>query len=223
MRSLAMYRWIACAALALAACAVQAQPALTPPDELVKIVMLEVADIIAKDKQLKDGDRAKTIALIEEKALPHFNFLGMTALAVGPAWQKATPEQKKRLAAEFRDLLVRTYASSLTVFREQNFDFRPLRMKPADTDVTVLVRVLQQGSQPVNIEYDMEKTPRGWKVYDVRVAGISLVVTYRTEFANVVRDKGIDGLVATLAAKNKSLAAAPAGASAGAPPAGTTK
>jgi len=218
-----MYRWIACAALALAACAVQAQPALTPPDELVKIVMLEVADIIAKDKQLKDGDRAKTIALIEEKALPHFNFLGMTALAVGPAWQKATPEQKKRLAAEFRDLLVRTYASSLTVFREQNFDFRPLRMKPADTDVTVLVRVLQQGSQPVNIEYDMEKTPRGWKVYDVRVAGISLVVTYRTEFANVVRDKGIDGLVATLAAKNKSLAAAPAGASAGAPPAGTTK
>jgi len=218
-----MTRWIACAALALAACAVQAQPALTPPDELVKTVMLEVADIIAKDKELKDGDRAKTIALIEEKALPHFNFLGMTALAVGPAWQKATPEQKKRLAAEFRDLLVRTYASSLTVFRDQNFDFRPLRMKPADTDVTVLVRVLQQGSQPVNIEYDMEKTPRGWKVYDVRVAGISLVVTYRTEFANVVRDKGIDGLVATLAAKNKSLAAAPASASAGAPPAGATK
>jgi phospholipid transport system substrate-binding protein len=218
-----MTRWIACAALAFAACAVQAQSALTPPDELVKTVMLEVADIIAKDKELKEGDRAKTIALIEEKALPHFNFLGMTALAVGPAWQKATPEQKKRLAAEFRDLLVRTYASSLTVFREQNFDFRPLRMKPADTDVTVLVRVLQHGSQPVNIEYDMEKTPRGWKVYDVRVAGISLVVNYRTEFANVVRDKGIDGLIATLAAKNKSLAAAPASASAGPPPAGTTK
>jgi phospholipid transport system substrate-binding protein len=212
-----MTRWIACAALTLATCAAQAQSALAPPDELVKTVMLEVADIIAKDKDLKDGDRAKTIALIEEKALPHFNFLGMTALAVGPNWQKATPEQKKRLAAEFRDLLVRTYASSLTVFREQNFDFRPLRMKPTDTDVTVMVRVLQPGSQPVNIEYDMEKTARGWKVYDVRVAGISLVVNYRTEFANVVRDKGIDGLIATLAAKNKTLAAAPASAPAGAP------
>jgi phospholipid transport system substrate-binding protein len=207
-----MTRWIACAALAFAACAVQAQSALTPPDELVKTVMLEVADIIAKDKELKEGDRAKTIALIEEKALPHFNFLGMTALAVGPAWQKATPEQKKRLAAEFRDLLVRTYASSLTVFREQNFDFRPLRMKPADTDVTVLVRVLQQGSQPVNIEYDMEKTPRGWKVYDVRVAGISLVINYRTEFANLVRDSGIDGLIRSLETKNKSLDAPKASA-----------
>jgi phospholipid transport system substrate-binding protein len=207
-----MRGWIACATLALAAGAAQAQSALTPPDELVKTVMLEVADIIAKDKELQGGDRAKTIALIEEKALPHFNFLGMTSLAVGPAWQKATPEQKKRLAAEFRDLLVRTYASSLTVFREQNFDFRPLRMKPTDTDVTVLVRVLQTGSQPVNIEYDMEKTTRGWKVYDVRVAGISLVVNYRTEFAIIVRDKGIDGLIATLAAKNKTLAAAPASA-----------
>lgn len=206
MRSLTMIRWIASAALALAAGVVQAQSAVTPPDELVKTVMLEVADIIAKDKDIQGGDRAKTISLIEQKALPHFNFLGMTALAVGPAWQKATPEQKKRLAEEFRDLLVRTYASSLTVFREQNFDFRPLRMKPTDTDVTVLVRVLQPGSQPVNIEYDMEKTPRGWKVYDVRVAGISLVVNYRTEFANVVRDKGVDGLISTLAAKNKSLA-----------------
>jgi phospholipid transport system substrate-binding protein len=204
-----MTRWIACAALVLATVAVQAQSALTPPDVLVKTVMLEVADIIAKDKAIHDGDRAKTIAMIEEKALPHFNFLGMTALAVGPSWQKATPEQKKRLAEEFRDLLVRTYASSLTVFREQNFDFRPLRMNPTDTDVTVLVRVLQQGTQPVNIEYDMEKTTRGWKVYDVRVAGISLVVNYRTEFANVVRDNGIDGLISTLAAKNKSLASAP--------------
>lgn len=215
MRRQAMKRWIACAAVALAACAAQAQPALTAPDELVKTVMLEIVEIIKKDKDLRDGDRAKTISLIEEKALPHFNFLGMTALAVGPSWQKATPEQKKRLAQEFRNLLVRTYASSITVFREYNLDFRPLKMKPADTDVTVLVRVMQQGAQPVNIEYDMEKTPRGWKVYDVRVAGISLVVNYRTEFGNVVRDKGIDGLIATLAEKNKTLAAAPSAAPAG--------
>jgi phospholipid transport system substrate-binding protein len=205
-----MNRWIACAALALAATTAQAQAPVTPPDELVKSVMLEVADIVARDKEIQGGDRRKSIALIEQKALPHFNFAGMTALAVGPAWQKATPEQKQRLTEGFRSLLVRTYASSLTVFREQNFDFRPLRMKPGDTEVTVLVRVLQTGSQPVNIEYDMERTARGWKVYDVRIAGISLVANYRTEFANVVRQSGVDGLIAALEKKNKSVEASAA-------------
>ncbi|MEO8717009.1 MAG: ABC transporter substrate-binding protein, partial [Burkholderiales bacterium] len=107
-----------------------------------------------------------------------------------------------------RTLLVRTYASSLSAFGDQQFEFRPLRLKPDDTDVTVQVRVLQPGSQPVAVEYDMEKTPEGWKAYDVRVAGISLVVNYRTEFSTIVRDKGIDGLIATLETKNKSLAAA---------------
>jgi phospholipid transport system substrate-binding protein len=197
---------LACAALALAAGAAQAQA--TPPDELVKQVMLDIQRIIVKDKDLQGGDRAKTIQVIEAKALPHFNHVGMTALAVGTHWRKATAEQKMRLAAEFRTLLVRTYASSLSAFGDQKFEFRPLRTKPDDTDVTVQVRVLQSGSQPVIVEYDMEKTPGGWKCYDVRVAGISLVVNYRTEFGNIVRDKGIDGLIGALAAKNKSLATA---------------
>jgi phospholipid transport system substrate-binding protein len=200
---------LACAALALAAGAAQAQA--TPPDELVKQVMLDIQRIIVKDKDLRGGDRAKTIQVIEDKALPHFNHVGMTALAVGAHWRKATAEQKKRLAAEFRTLLVRTYASSLSAFGDQKFEFRPLRMKPDDTDVTVQVRVLQPGTQPVIVEYDMEKTPGGWKCYDVRVAGISLVVNYRTEFGNIVRDKGIDGLIGALAAKNKSLATADSG------------
>jgi phospholipid transport system substrate-binding protein len=191
--------------LALAAGAVQAE--MTPPDELVKQVMLDIQRVIIADKDLQGGDRAKTIRVIEEKALPHFNHVGMTALAVGVHWRKATAEQKKRLTEEFRTLLVRTYASSLSAFGDQKFEFRPLRMKPEDTDVTVQVRVLQPGSQPVLVEYDMEKSPRGWKVYDVRVAGISLVVNYRTEFGNLVRDKGIDGLVGALATKNKSLEA----------------
>jgi phospholipid transport system substrate-binding protein len=197
---------LACAALALAAGAAQTQT--TPPDELVKQVMLDIQRIIVEDKDLQGGDRAKTIQVIEDKALPHFNHVGMTALAVGAHWRKATAEQKKRLAEEFRTLLVRTYASSLSAFGDQKFEFRPLRMKPEDTDVTVQVRVLQPGSQPVVVEYDMERTSRGWKVYDVRVAGISLVVNYRTEFGNLVRDKGVDGLIGALATKNKSLAAA---------------
>jgi phospholipid transport system substrate-binding protein len=177
----------------------------TAPDALVKDVMLDIQRLIVTDKDLQEGDRAKTIRLIEDKALPHFNHVGMTALAVGVHWRKAAPEQKKRLAEAFRTLLVRTYASSLSAFGDQKFDFRPLRMKPEDTDVTVEVRVLQSGAQPVPVEYDMEKTARGWKVYDVRVGGISLVVNYRTEFAAIVRDKGIDGLIATLEQKNRSM------------------
>lgn len=177
------------------------------PDALVKTVTLEVVDLIAKDKEIRSGSRAKLVEVIEAKVLPHFNFGAMTALAMGQGWGKATPEQKKRLTEEFKTLLVRTYASALAAYSEQKFDFRPLRAKPNDTDVTVHVRVLQPGAQPVTIDYSMEKTANGWKVYDVMVGGVSLVANYRTEFANSVRASGIDGLIKELHAKNRSLAA----------------
>ena len=175
------------------------------PDVLVKNVTLEVVDLISKDKEIKAGNRAKLIELIEAKVLPHFNFAAMSALAMGQNWNKANPEQKKRLTEEFKTLLVRTYASALAAYSEQKFDFRPLRAKPADTDVTVQVRVLQPGAQPVPIDYSMEKTAAGWKVYDVMVGGVSLVANYRTEFSNVVRESGIDGLIKNLGTKNRSL------------------
>lgn len=175
------------------------------PDALVKTVTLDIVDIIAKDKDIKAGDRKKVIDLIETKVLPHFNFTSMTRLAVATNWEKANADQKKRLTDEFKTLLVRTYASALSAYSDQKFDFRPLRAKPTDTDVTVNVRVLQPGAQPVTIDYDMEKTPSGWKVYNVYVAGVSLVQNYRTEFSNLVRDNGIDGLIKSLQAKNKSL------------------
>ncbi|HYG56105.1 MAG TPA: ABC transporter substrate-binding protein [Burkholderiales bacterium] len=175
------------------------------PDVLVKNVTLEVVDLIAKDKEIRSGSRAKLIQVIETKVLPHFNFSSMTALAMGQNWGKATPEQRKRLTEEFKTLLVRTYASALAAYGDQKFDFRPLRAKPTDTDVTVQVRVLQQGAQPVPIDYSMEKTAAGWKVYDVMVGGVSLVANYRTEFSNTVREAGIDGLVKNLQTKNRSL------------------
>jgi len=195
----------ALAALATLAFAPLAHAEGEPPDQLVKNVTLEVVELIAKDKEIRSGNRAKLIGLIDAKVLPHFNFGAMTALALGQSWNKATPEQKKRLTEEFRTLLVRTYASALAAYSEQKFDFRPLRAKPTDTDVTVQVRVLQAGAQPVPIDYSMEKTAGGWKVYDVMVGGVSLVANYRTEFNNVVRQSGIDGLVKNLAAKNRSL------------------
>jgi phospholipid transport system substrate-binding protein len=180
-----------------------AQAQTESPDVLVKSVTSEVVEIIAKDKDIRSGDRAKLIGVIEEKVLPHFNFNAMTALALGQNWRKASAEQKQRLAAEFRTLLVRTYASALAAFSEQKFDFRPLRAKPTDTDVTVQVRVLQPGAQPVPIDYSMEKTARGWKVYDVMVGGVSLVANYRTEFNSTVRSAGVDGLIKNLHTKNQ--------------------
>jgi phospholipid transport system substrate-binding protein len=193
-----------------------AQAELTPPDALVKSVTLEVVDILQKDKDIQQGDRKKVVALIETKVLPHFNFQAMTASAVGRNWEKASAEQKARVMDEFKTLLVRTYSSAIAAYSNQKFDFRPLRAKPTDTDVTVNVRVLQSGNQAVTIDYDMEKRPTGWKVWDVRVGGISLVANYRTEFDNVVREGGIDGLIKALRTKNNSLETSP-------PPVGVPK
>src|SRR3954468_21602518 len=192
----------------LAVCALACRAQELPPDELVKNVTTEIVQLITKDKEIRSGNRGKLIQVIEAKILPHFNFSSMTALAVGQNWSKATPEQKKRLVEEFKTLLVRTYASALAAYSEQRLDFRPLRAKPGDTDVTVQVRVLQQGAQPVPIDYAMEKTSNGWKVYDVMVGGVSLVANYRTEFGNVIRESGTHGLNKTLSIKSRPLAAA---------------
>jgi len=186
-----------------------AQAQEMPPDVLVKNVTTEVVELITKDKEIRAGNRSKLIQVIEAKVLPHFNFSSMTALAMGQNWSKATPEQKKRLVEEFRTLLVRTYASALAAYSEQRFDYRPLRARPTDTDVVVNVRVIQSGAQPVPIDYSMEKTAAGWKVYDVMVGGVSLVANYRTEFNSTVREVGIEGLIRNLQAKNRSVDAAP--------------
>ena len=195
-------------AAAVLLCAGPARAQQEAPDVLVKNVTLEVVDLISKDKDIKSGNRAKLIQVIDSKVLPHFNFTAMTSLALGQNWNKATPEQKKRLTEEFRTLLVRTYASALAAYSEQKLEFRPLRAKPTDTDVTVQVRVLQAGAQPVPIDYSMEKTANGWKVYDVMVGGVSLVANYRTDFSTVVRESGIDGLIKKLAERNRTLEAA---------------
>jgi phospholipid transport system substrate-binding protein len=196
---------VAVLALLLQAGGGHAQEKLTAPDVLVKQVTLEVIELIAKDREIRGGNRAKLIGLINDKVLPHFNFTSMAALAMGQSWNKATPEQKKRVTDEFKTLLVRTYASALASYSDQKFDFRPLRAKPSDTDVTVHVRVLQPGTQPVPIDYSMEKTASGWKVYDVVVGGVSLVANYRTEFNNLVRESGVEGLIKNLSAKNRAL------------------
>jgi phospholipid transport system substrate-binding protein len=175
------------------------------PDELVRSVATEVLGIVKKDKDIQAGDAKKVIALVEEKVLPHFDFTHMTALAMGRNWRKASPEQKKQLTDEFRTLLVRTYSTALTKYRDQTIDYKPVRAQPGDTDVTVRSLIQQSGAEAVTIDYSMEKTPAGWKVYDVTVAGISLVTTYRDAFAQEVHNVGVDGLIKKLADKNQQL------------------
>jgi phospholipid transport system substrate-binding protein len=177
----------------------------TAPDVLVKSVSQEVLEIIRKDKDIQSGNTKKTIDLVETKVLPHFDFARMTALAMGPNWRRATPEQQKVLTDQFRTLLVRTYSTALSSYKNHTIDFKPLRSQPGDTDVIVRSEVKQPGQQAVSIDYSMEKTAANWKVYDVAVGGVSLVTTYRDTFTNEVRQGGIDGLIKSLGDKNRQL------------------
>jgi phospholipid transport system substrate-binding protein len=176
----------------------------TAPDVLIRDVTEEVLGAIRKDKALQAGDSRKIAGLVDAKILPHFDFRRATQIAVGAAWRRATPEQQEGLTREFKALLVRTYSGALASYRDQMIEVLPLRASPGDTEVTVRSRVRKPGAEPVLIEYDMEKNATAWKVYDIRVAGISLVATYRTSFAEEIRNRGIDGLISTLAAKNRT-------------------
>jgi phospholipid transport system substrate-binding protein len=177
------------------------QPA---PDMLVKSISEEVIAVIKQDKDIKAGNPKKVEELIETKVLPHFNFPRMTQIAMARNWRLATPEQRKELTAEFKTLLVRTYSTALSNYRDQQIDYKPLRAKPEDVEVTVRSEVKQSGSsQTVAIDYEMEKTPNGWKVFDVKVGGVSLVTTYRDTFTSEVKERGVDGLIKSLAAKNQ--------------------
>ena len=151
--------------------------------------------------------KRQAIDLVETKVLPYFNFQRMTALAVGRDWSKATPEQKQRLSEEFKTLLVRTYSNALTAYKNQTVVYKPLRMQPDDRNVVVRTEVVQPGSKPVQLDYSLEKQDESWKVYDVIVAGVSLVTNYRDTFGQEVRNKGIDGLLTMLVERNQQLAA----------------
>ena len=176
------------------------------PDAQVKKISDEVIAIARQDKDVRAGNQGKINALIDAKVLPYFNFDRMTALAVGRNWPKASAEQQKALTGEFRTLLVRTYSSALSTYKNQLVEFRPLRAAAEDKDVTVRSQIKQPGSQPISIDYSMEQTPSGWKVYDVVVGGVSLVTNYRETFNAEIRDGGVDGLIKSLAGKNRSLA-----------------
>ena len=193
------------AAICLAA--LPSRAAETAPDALAKSVTDEVLVVLRADKDIQSGNTGKVVDLVEKKVLPHFDFARMTRLALGAGWRRASPEQQKLLVDEFRALLVHTYAATLTAYRDQTIEYRPLRSQPADTEVTVKSLINQAGGKPVTVDYRMHKAAEGWKVYDVIVADLSLVQNYRGSFETEVRKGGIDGLIRTLAEKNRQLAA----------------
>ena len=173
------------------------------PDVLVKTTADDVLEIVKKDKDIQAGDQKKIFALAEEKILPNFNFERVCRLVLGKYWTTATKEQKAVFQREFRSLLLRTYASALSKYRNQTIEYAPLRAEPGAKRVTVKTQVLQPGGQPIGIDYSLEKTNEHWKVYDIVIEGVSLVTNYRSQFSEEIRQSSLDGLIQKLIDKNK--------------------
>lgn len=183
-------------------------PALTSiaqeigPEELVRKVTADVLESVQKDKQLQAGDRRKALALAEEKILPLIDFEEATRLAVARGWRAATPEQQKKLVTEFRSMLVRIYSNSLGTYQGQTMRVLPVRMAPGATEVTVRNQYISPGKPPASVDYAMRKSAAGWKIVDITAEGISLVLTYRSEFEQIIQQSGVDGLIKRLVEKN---------------------
>jgi phospholipid transport system substrate-binding protein len=197
-----MHNTLKTAALVLALAAPASHAEDLAPDALVKTISTDVLAAMRDDKDIQAGNPKKIASLVEAKILPHFDFAHTTRIAMGAHWRRASPEQREQLVREFRTLLVRTYSGALANYRDQVIEFKPLRAQAGDAQVTVRSEVRQSGAQAVSIDYEMEKTASGWKVYDVRISGASLAATYRDTFAEEVRNHGIEGLIDLLSNKN---------------------
>jgi phospholipid transport system substrate-binding protein len=194
--------------------ALTALPGLVPaalaadeaPDALIKRLSDDVLGAIKGDKAIQAGDLSKVMALVDSRIMPNVNFQRMTASAVGPAWRQATPEQQKRLQDEFKVLLVRTYSGALAQVNDETITVKPLRAAPTDPELVVRTEIRGRGD-PIQLDYRLEKTPgqgAGWKIFNLNVLGVWLVETYRSQFAQEINAKGIDGLIAALAERNRA-------------------
>ncbi len=197
---------VVCALVAILALPSFAHAEDETADAFVKRLSVDVLDTIKKDKGMRSGDIARVITLVDTRIMPSVDFQRMTSSAVGPAWRQATPEQQKRLQDEFKILLVRTYAGALSQVSDQVVFIKPVRIAPEDKEVIVRTEV-RGGGDPIQLEYRMERTPNegsGWKIYNMNVLGVWLVETYKSQFTQVINTKGIDGLIETLVARNKT-------------------
>ena len=188
------------------ASAAQAQAPASTPDAMVRDLSNEVLNAIKADKALKSGDTNRVQKLVDEKVLPYTDFQKMTQLSVGPGWRNATPEQRAALTREFRTLLVRTYSGALGQVSDHKVELRPFRAQPTDTDVIVRTQVVASRGDPIQLDYRLEKTDGGWKIYDINILGVWLVENYKSQFSSQVNSSGVDGLIKTLTERNSQLA-----------------
>jgi phospholipid transport system substrate-binding protein len=186
-----------------------ARAQMQEPDALIRDTVKEVLEVVKQDRDIKAGNQKKILELVDAKVLPHFDFERMTRLAVGRGWRSATAEQRATLVAEFRTLLVRTYTNAFSGYRDQAVEIKPFKMPAGADEVTIRTAIVKPGAQPVAVDYEMEKTPDGWKAFDLSIEGVSLVTTYRSNFAETVQQSGVDGLIKSLQDKNQSLANTP--------------
>ena len=186
--------------------AAQAQTPASTPDAMVRDLSNEVLNAIKADKALKSGDTNRVQKLVDEKVLPYTDFQKMTQLSVGPGWRNATPEQRAALTREFRTLLVRTYSGALSQVSDHKVELRPFRAQPTDTDVIVRTQVVASRGDPIQLDYRLEKTDGGWKIYDINILGVWLVENYKSQFSSQVNAGGVDGLIKTLTERNSQLA-----------------
>lgn len=198
MKAVAYYLCIALSAFLMP---ISAQAVEVAPDELVQRISDEVLDIVRSDPNLRNGDPRTVVTRVEEVVTPHFNFRRMTSLAVGrEGWRGASPEQQQRLVDGFYGLLVRIYSNALTQYKDQTVHFKPFRMSSGDTTVRVQSEIRQSGAQPIAVDYVLERSADSWKIFDIFVAGVSLVTNYRGEFSEQIRTGGIEGLIRSLEA-----------------------
>jgi len=176
------------------------------PDAFVKRISNETLDAVRSDKSIKGGDINKIMQLVDSKLMQHVNFRRMTALATGPGWRKAPPEQQERLQEEFMLLLIRTYSGALSQINDQSIEIKPLRGATDDKNLVVQTEIRGKG-EPIQLDYRLEKTPgegAGWKIFDLNVLGIWLVENYRSQFSKEINAGGVDGLIKSLSDRNKS-------------------
>lgn len=182
----------------------------TSPEDLIRRVSQHVLDEIKSDRSLQTGDLERLNRLVDQRVMPYVNLQRMTSLSVGRSWRQATPEQQQILVTEFRRLLLLTYADTVRQVTDTTIEIRPMRSRPTDEEVVVRTQVLRPGKEPIQLDYRLEKTPVGWRIYDFNVLGLWLIESYRNQFNQVVSASGLEGLIRDLQAKNKALSAAAA-------------
>jgi phospholipid transport system substrate-binding protein len=185
------------------------QPQIEAPDVLIKRISQEILDLAKTDKRVQSGDQDRIMEVVQTRIIPHVNFQRMTAMAAGRFWREATPDQQVALTKEFRTLLIYTYSGAISQVRNQKLEFKPMRSAPEDDEVEVRTMVLQARGEPIQLNYRLEKTAAGWKIFDVNILGAWLVETYKGSFSTEIGSGGIDGLIKVLAERNKRLAAVP--------------